>query len=86
MCNNYKGIALQNVTYKILTHCLLVIIQPIVEGIIGDYQEGFRPNRSTRDQMFMIRQTLKKMWEFNKDVYTLFVDSKKPMAPSTEQT
>jgi exonuclease III len=77
ICNNYRGIALLNVTYKILAYCLLDRVKPIAEGIIGDYQGGFRPNRSTTDQIFVIRQTLQKMWEFNKDVYILFVDFKK---------
>ncbi|XP_025421560.1 uncharacterized protein LOC112691510 [Sipha flava] len=77
ICSNYRGIALLNVTYKILAYCLLDRIQPIAEEIIGDYQGGFKPNRSTTDQIFVIRQTLQKMWEFNKDVYILFVDFKK---------
>ncbi|VVC44605.1 Reverse transcriptase domain [Cinara cedri] len=77
ICNNYRGIALLNVTYKIHAYCLLDRIKPIAEEIIGDYQGGFRPNRSTTDQIFVIRQTLQKMWEFNKDVYILFVDFKK---------
>ncbi|KAE9525900.1 hypothetical protein AGLY_013949 [Aphis glycines] len=51
--------------------------KPIAEKIIRDYQGGFRPNRSTTDQIFVIRQTLQKMWEFNNDEYILFVDFKK---------
>lgn len=52
-------------------------IKPISEGILGDYQGGFRPNRSTTDQIFTIRQIFQKMWEFDKEVYTLFVDFEK---------
>ncbi|KAL4084333.1 hypothetical protein QTP88_028157 [Uroleucon formosanum] len=77
ICNNYRGIALLNATYKIFAYCLLDRIKPIAEEIIGDYQGGFGPNRSTTDQIFVIRQTLQKMWEFNIDVYILFVDFKK---------
>lgn len=85
ICNNYRGIALLNVTYKILAYCLLDRIKPIAEGIIGGYQGGFRANRSTTDQIFVIRQTLQKMWEFNKDVYILFVDFKKAYDSITEK-
>lgn len=74
---NYRGITLVNVTYKIFAYCLLDRIRPIAKEIIGDYQGGFRPNTSTTDQIFVIRQTLQKMWEFNKDEYILFVDFKK---------
>lgn len=62
---------------KILAYCLLDRIKPIAEEIIGDYQGGFRSNRSTTDQIFVIRKTLPKTWDFNKDVYILFVDFKK---------
>lgn len=45
-CNNYRGIALLNTTYKVLSYCILDRIKPISEGILGDYQGGFKPNRS----------------------------------------
>lgn len=48
-CNNYRGIALFNITYKILSYCNLDRIKPISEGILGDYKEGFRPYKSTTD-------------------------------------
>jgi len=60
-----------------LSYCILDRIKPISEGILGDYQGGFRPNRSTTDQIFTIRQIFQKMWEFDKEVYTLFVDFEK---------
>lgn len=46
ICNNYRGIALLNVVYKILSYCILDRIKPISEEVLGDYQGGFRPNRS----------------------------------------
>lgn len=69
ICNNHRGIALLNITYKILAYCLLDRVKPIAEGIIGDYLQGFRPNRSTTDHIFVIRQILQNILEFNKDVY-----------------
>jgi sorting nexin-29 len=47
------------------------------DEIIGDYQCGFRRNRSTTDQIFCIRQILDKKWEYNGTVHQLFIDFKK---------
>ena len=49
VCNNYRGITLWNVTYKIFTCLLLNRLQKIAEKEIGNYQTGFRTNRSTID-------------------------------------
>jgi len=76
-CSNYRGIALLDTTYKVLAYCILDRVRPIAENLLGDYQGGFRPNRSTTDQIFVIRQILQKSWEYNKDVHILFVDFKK---------
>ena len=76
-CNNYRGISLLTTCYKIFSNILLNRLTPYAEEIIGDYQCGFRRNRSTTDQMFTVRQLLEKKWEFNETVYQLFVDFKK---------
>jgi hypothetical protein len=44
---------------------------------MGDYQCGFRRNRSTTDHIFCIRQILEKKLEHNEAVYQLFIDLKK---------
>ena len=73
-CKNYRGITLLNVTYKVLSNVLKERISPYAEDNLGEYQCGFRPNRSTTDQIFTIRQLLEKSWEFNRDVHQLFID------------
>ena len=45
--------------------------------IIEEYQCDFRRNRSTVDHIFSNRQILEKKWEYNKDVYQLFIDFEK---------
>jgi len=76
-CKNYRGIALINVTYKILAYCILDRIKPLSDGVLGEYQGGFRPNRSTTDQIFCIRQIAQKSWEYNNELYILFIDFEK---------
>lgn len=76
-CNNYRGIALLNVSYKILAYCILDRIKLCTEELLGDYQCGFRQNRSTTDQIFNWKQISQKAWELDKNVCVLFVDFKK---------
>ena len=45
---------------------------PNANEIIGEYQCGFRRNRSTIDHMFSIHQILEKKWEYNNQVYQQF--------------
>ena len=73
-CSNYRGISLINTAYKILANILLERLKPIVESGLGDYQCGFRKNRSTVDQIFTVRQMLEKCWEFNRVIHQLFID------------
>lgn len=73
-CNNYRGIALLNIAYKILSMILLKRILPLAEATIGEYQCGFRRGRSTVDQILVLRQLCEKAWEFNRDLHILFLD------------
>jgi hypothetical protein len=76
-CSNYRGISLLSTSYKILSNILLSRLIPYADEIIGDYQRGFRRNRSTTDHIFYIRQILEKNWEYNGTVHQLFIDFKK---------
>lgn len=76
-CNNYRGIALLSVAYKVFTNCILSRIRTKSEQIIGNYQGGFRPRRSTIDQIFILRHIFQKTWEFDKEMHVLFIDVKK---------
>ncbi|KAL4084248.1 hypothetical protein QTP88_028073 [Uroleucon formosanum] len=75
--NNYRGIALLNVSYTILAYCIFDRIKPRTEELLGDYQCGFRQNRSTTDQIFNLRQIFQKAWEYDNNLCVLFVDFKK---------
>jgi sorting nexin-29 len=43
------------------------------EKFLGEYQSGFRPKRSTTDQIFIMIQMLEKHIERDSDLYMLFV-------------
>lgn len=75
-CANYRGISLLNVAYKILSSILCERLKPFVNELIGPYQCGFRPGKSTLDQMFTLRQILEKTQEFQIDTHHLFIDFK----------
>jgi hypothetical protein len=76
-CINYRGISLLSTSYKIVSNILLSRLSLYVDEIIGDYQCGFRRNRSSTDQVFCICQILEKKCEYNETVHQLFVDFKK---------
>ena len=61
-------------SYKILSNILLSIMIPYANELIGEYQCGFRSNRSTIDHIFSIRKILQNKWEY---VCQLFVDFEK---------
>jgi hypothetical protein len=49
-------------------------LSEIIENKLGDFQMGFRPNRSTIDNIFLVRQIFEKCYEYNIDVHNIFVD------------
>ena len=73
-CSNYRGISLLSVVYKVITKIIARRLEPYAEKVLGEYQCGFRRNRSTTDQIFTLRILLEKCYEFNIPVHQLFVD------------
>ena len=73
-CMNYRGLCLLNIGYKILACILCHRFQPYYERIVGDYQAGFMPGRSTTDNIFIVRQVCEKYREYDRTAWHVFVD------------
>ena len=54
-CTNFRPITLLNITYKIFARILNKRLTHIIEEELSDFQSGFRQNRSTISNIFMIR-------------------------------
>ena len=76
LCSNFRGISVLNVAYKIFASILCERLKPYLHNIIGNYQCGFRPGKSTTDQIFTLRRLLEKTLEFQIDTHHLFIDFK----------
>jgi sorting nexin-29 len=73
-CENYRGITLLHVVYKVLSSGLNGRMKRYSEDLLEEYQCGFRPQRSAADQIFIIRQVMEKFYEHECDLYILFID------------
>ena len=76
-CTNCRGISLISVQGKVYAKCLEKKCREIVEPKLTDAQCGFRPVRSTMDQIFSLQQIFEKSWEYAKEVNAYFVDLEK---------
>lgn len=59
-CTNYRGIALMSVTAKLFNRILLNRIRPILEPLLRINQNGFRPGRSTLQQVLSLRRLIER--------------------------
>ena len=73
-CSNHRTIALISHTSKVMLKILQARLQQYVHHELPDVQAGFRKGRGTRDQIANIHWIIKKIGEFQKNIYFCFID------------
>ncbi|KAK6761316.1 hypothetical protein RB195_022396 [Necator americanus] len=71
---NYRGISLLRVMYKVLERITLDLLIKRREETKRDEQAGFRPGRSTIDQVFIIRRVIEIWQRYSKSMQLAFLD------------
>ena len=77
VCDNYHGISLLSIPGKILANVLLGWLRPVIEPSLLEQQCGFRPQRETIDQIWVLRQVIEKAVEHRSNLHICFVDLSK---------
>jgi len=57
--------------------CLEIRCCKTIETKLEETQGGFRPGRSTTDQIFSLQQIFDRSWEYTKDIYTCLSTDRK---------
>lgn len=73
-CENYRGISLLDVTYKVLARIIRNRLTPYHNNIVGEYQGGFKGGRSTIDQIFTLKMVQNQSYEQNLSLHIMFID------------
>ena len=73
-CSNYRTTALISHASKVMLKILKARLQQYVNHELRDVQAGFRKGRETRDQIANISWIIEKAREFQKNIYSCFID------------
>lgn len=71
--DNYRGITLLIVMYKVLTMIMGKILRPLVETIVEKYEAGFTQGNSTTNHILTLQQILEQCYEYNVYLYQVFI-------------
>ena len=77
-CSNYHTIALISHASKVMLKILQARLQEYVNHELPDVQIGFTKGRGARDQIANICLIIKKVKEFQKNIYFCFIDYARP--------
>ena len=77
LCQNYRTISLISHPSKVMLKIILHRLKPEAEKIIAEEQAGFRPGRSTTEQIFNLRILCERYLQHQQDLYHVFIDFKK---------
>jgi hypothetical protein len=70
-CNNYRGISLLNIVYKVYTKITAQRLNTINEHVLSEEQCGFHKQPSCSECIFVKEQLIQKRKEFNLPTYTV---------------
>lgn len=73
-CSNYRGISLLPLIGKIYTLLVLQRIGDFLDKTTSESQAGFRRGRSTKDNIFLLRQLLQRRSEFQQQTAVAYLD------------
>ena len=76
-CKNWRGVTLLPVMSKIMGRIIIDRIQRGVDEALRKEQAGFRRNRSTVEQIFVLRNIMEQVNEWRATLYTHFIDFEK---------
>ena len=76
-CGNWRGISLLSVPSKILGRIIIDRIRDGVDNPLRKEQAGFRKNRGTTEQIFILRNIVEQSIEWNASLYINFLDFEK---------
>ena len=62
---------------KILGRAIIMRMRDEVDKILREEQAGFRPKRGTLEQIFVLRNIIEQTYEWNDNIYMIFVDFQK---------
>src|SRR6478609_337302 len=68
-CNNYRGVSILCHCSKVYSNIQLRRMRKRMDEILAEEQAGFRAQRNTTEQIFVLRQVVEKYMEMNKDLF-----------------
>lgn len=77
LTDNYRGIALTSLVSKTLNRMILHRIQPVIDPLLRNTQNGFRTGRSTTSHILTLRRVLEGARMKNLPAAMVFIDFKK---------
>ena len=70
----YPAISLLYVAYKIIERLIYTRIEPLIDSLLPKQQAGFRPGKSTVDQVVLLAQNIEDFFEAKKKAGAVFVN------------
>ena len=77
VCGNWRGITLMSTAAKVMGRVIVTRIREGINQLLRDEQAGYRSGRSTTEQIFVLRNIIEQVIEWNACLYVCFVDFEK---------